>query len=253
MKYVFYLLLMANVLFFLWEQNFGNAALERQKTSVKTIGQEPAERIVLIRELPSRPKTAAALAPPAAEKTAEPSANTQQAMLEPPAGQSPPPAVPESSPVPTCYQLGPFASEAEARVRLNALRSQSDDLEAEIKPVERVQGFLVLYPKAETPELVKADKTMLIERGIKEMWVIDRGALKGAISLGLFKKKEHAEAAQKTFQEKGIKAEIQPRTVASGTFGVLIRWRNSRESLDEILRKVGLPAELRGQEQTPCG
>jgi hypothetical protein len=249
MKYVFYLLLLTNVVFFLWEENFGAARRTRQTTSLQSVGGETPERIVLIEELPVVSKKATAPASTPAE-------NAPVAEVPPVSIQAPEPPLapaPESGAIPACYRIGPFASENDARERLNGFQSRDRDLDVRIEPLERVENFLVLYPKSETPERLQADKKRLFESGIKDMWVVDKGAMQGSISLGSFKKRERAEVALRDLQKKGINAEIYPRTVPSGQFLLLIRGRDSESAFREFIEKAGLPRELSPQRQVSCG
>jgi hypothetical protein len=102
-------------------------------------------------------------------------------------------------------------------------------------------------------DTAKSNRKMLLEKGVTDLWLFDKGPLQGAISLGLFKTRNRAEQAQKKFTELGIITEVVPRQVRSEAYWVRIPWNRPALELEEILQSAdakgatGVPPAL-----VPC-
>jgi len=230
MKYVFYILILANVVFFLWETNIigqggGTAASYRELRLPHTV-----ERIALLseRSAPPEKNTGVALADP----------SVTQAAPEPSEGETPEPVQQADVPAPEsgCFQWGPVADEARAREVLNLVKAQSDQAALVRKPSDLTDGWWVLFPKAHDLEAAKSNRKMLLEKGVTDLWLFDKGPLQGAISLGLFKTRARAEQAQKKFTEQGVITEVVPRLVQSEAYWVRIPWTRPVPELEAMLK-----------------
>lgn len=216
MKYLFFLLLLGNIVFYLWETGAGRIAPETEQTQTT-----PPERIVLLSELP----------PPAAEAVAEsrqetppPSPSPNSATQEPASisalAQTPPPptieapkpeAPPSAAQAETCRLLGPYNAQRQAQAALQ----ERDDGQRRLKLVKRPTpvetGYLLVYPPADTAEAAQANRKMLMEKGFADAWVVDKGEDRNAVSLAAIHNKARADAALSRYRGQGIPVELRPR------------------------------------------
>jgi len=228
MKYLFFLLVLFNIVFYLWETGVGRSTKQEDRPP----STDSVERIVLARELPKPP--AQSPEPRVASEDAAKSQQTplpEQAAAEPTkplAGQQPtePPAQPQTQepappPVeqtPACYRLGPYTISRQAQAALRKLGAGAGKAVMVKKPVEVEKGYLILYPAADSLKTAQANRKMLAQKGLKNVWVIDKGESRYAISLGAFGNKEQAGEALGRFLAQGIQAELKPR------LGMADRW-----------------------------
>jgi len=257
MKYAFYLLILCNVVFYLWETGPGRERPDPARDDPTDYAA--SERIVLIKELPEIPKKppeAKAEEPPteteheAAQQMAEPLLTNPQLGV---VGGNPRADGLSASAATDCYLMGPYQSESAARNTLNALQSQVQGGQVVAKDGEVQDGYWVLYPKAENLDVGRANRKMLIDQGLRDVWLIDKGELQGAISLGLFKTRERAEMARRQFSERNIAAEVQPRMIRARTSWLQLRWQGERAKLDALFSDLvaGHP-ERQASRLTPC-
>jgi len=210
MKYLFFLLVLFNIAFYLWETGVNHPTTPPKQTQSETPTGD--ERIVLVKELPKTQAVPPAPANPADE--APPPAAPPAQPTEPSAA-TPPEA---AKTLETCYRLGPYDLPKPAKAALRGLKTGQDRIELVKKPLTVETGYLILYPAADTPETAQANRKMLMEKGYKDAWVVDQGENRYAISLAAFKDKSHAEEALARFRAQSIEAELKPR------LGSLDKW-----------------------------
>lgn len=187
-----YILLVANLLFFLWATYGRNAAPRQQAVS-----GVPLERIILVDEAPRAPRQAAETEPVTAAPAAPPV--TQGVKPRPPVWKSP------------CYRLGPL-DEREAAVRLLTQFLQLG-LAARVveEEAEEVSGHWLMYPPAADLATARRNLARLRQLGWKDLWLFERGRWRGAISLGLYAQRSRAEAMAAQLRAQGVEVEILPR------------------------------------------
>lgn len=217
LKYLFYILVLVNLVFLAWK--FGLDRFPppgRESKNDVTLAMDPLD----------------SLSPE----------DTEFELL--PAEPDPLPLTPEAgegeggSLKPLCLALGPYASREEAKAGLEILKPAVQEARVIAVPGDREDGFWVLYPKARSREGAFANRQMLMNRGIYEIWLFDRGPLAGAISLGLFKSQEEADAAVQGFRAKGVATRVKPRIVLGEAFWIRIFWRDTVLALDEAIQTV---------------
>ncbi len=230
MKYLFYLLALANAVFFIWETGF------RQNGNSEGVSREltipgNAERIVLATEvadlqgLASEPADAGVTVQPKTPAV-DPSAEAESLL----------PGLKPQDEAPDCFQIGPAPTQEEANDLLDLVKSHAAEASIVEKSGDVAEGWWVLFPKAESLETARQNQRMLMEKGVKDAWLFDKGPLKGAISLGLYKTREEAEAARQPFKDKNIVTEITPRLVRGQVYWLKIPWHRSALELEEIVQ-----------------
>ena len=223
MKALFFLVVIANVVLFMWEYKTG-AFVPVTEISEQNADSDQ-EQILLVSELKNIPQvlTPAPVSGQSVAKTAATDKADNPILVAEPF-----PVISESLEKPVlektvttdsnltnagkmvarCYEIGPFASQKAYQTLVSRLK----DSNSEIKPINRdgqIPGkYIVYYPAAETESEAQANIKMLKEHGIKDLWLLT-GEDKGKISLGLFNKEESALVMKNELLAKGINAEVK--------------------------------------------
>jgi hypothetical protein len=221
MKYLFFLLILFNVVFYLWETGVNRPPADSQ---AKTEASASQERIVLAEEqaaapspLPSpSPGEQPRATPPRLEASAAP---TESPPPVPPPGiaEIPPAAREDARPEPeklaqACQRLGPYDTPKQAGAILRKLGPAGRGRVKLVKKALQAEtGYLILYPAADSPEAALANRKMLAEKGVKDAWVVDQGENRLAVSLAAINDKNRAEEALNRYRAQGIQAELKPR------------------------------------------
>lgn len=249
MKYLVYLLVLANVVFFLWETGFREGR-ESDGTYRELEIPSGLERIALRGEVAGNAGAAA----PMVVAAAGPAAQVPLPEISPQPETAAPPAETSVSGKPVdCFEIGPSQTQQEAEGFLELLESHAPKAEVVGKPGDVPDRWWVLFPKAASLEAGRENRRMLAEKGVVDTWLFDKGPLQGAISLGLFKTREEAEAARKAFMAKNIVAEVVPRLVRGKVYWVKIPWHRPGLEFEEIVQVLNTQdPTLRIPAPIPC-
>lgn len=238
MKYLFYLLVMINLVFFIWKFGMEHSESLLQARHDQQY-QLPEEGIPPVLEQEPWP-------------TAEPPAET--AAVELPEASSVLPRTPSKH---GCFEIGPIPTREKAEAYETLLEPNVKEARVVIRAGDVPEGWWVLYPKAATPEASRANRHMLEGKGIYATWLFDKGPLAGSISLGLYKTRGDADRAQEQLAEKGVTATVVPRLVRGEVYWLKIPWTGLPLELDETVQmlnshdaSLGMPAPVpcAGQE-----
>jgi len=237
MKYLFFLLVLFNIAFYLWETGVNHPPTLPKQAQAETPAGD--ERIVLVKELPKTqiPAPNPAVGPP---PQAAPTP-TEVPTPKPAAATAPPEAV---KTLETCYRLGPYDLPKPAKAALRGLKTGQDRIELVKKPLAVETGYLILYPAADTPEAAQANRKMLMEKGYKDAWVVDQGENRYAISLAAFKDKSHAEEALARFRAQSIEAELKPRLGSLDKWWLETHDDAGKSALETLAGKPGVDSAL---------
>lgn len=228
MRLLFYFLLVANVAFFFWSLGHRDT---RRHVDIKAV--EAPGRLLLRSEV----------------------ADTHGGIPSPPVG-TPPSAGADTGLLVgngTCHRLGPFAETAEARKVLALVKEWIDKASVTSESSESLDGYWLLYPKAENMDEAKGNRKMLMDKGIKDVWLIDKGDMAGMISLGIFKTREEAETELVRLSKLNVQAQIRPRITQSETAWIQFAWDKSPLELDEVMIQLrGENPEVSVPPLKPC-
>ncbi len=195
MRLVFWLFLLLNLAFFYWQYSQPRQA-EPPLLQSETL---PAgvERLVLLRErglgspsqVPSVP--VATPSPPAAARVEMPP--PVQANSRPEGGAETEPQFEPPSPiVMSCFTLGPFKDESDAGRMYKALRALDITPEQRLSERRELKGYWVYLPPLKSYADAQRKVQALQEKGLDDMYVMGKGKMKNAISLGIFSRKSTA-------------------------------------------------------------
>ncbi|TAM47332.1 MAG: SPOR domain-containing protein [Gammaproteobacteria bacterium] len=181
-KWLFALLILANVGLWLWMTGF------RQGDSAVVEGSRPAiqpEKLRLLTE------------PGVQVKERAPDAPATPALANAAAG---------------CYRLGPFADDAATEKAIGMLKQIPLAYERKQEEQPVVTGYRVYLPPLASRDAVEKKRRQLTRLGFKDHSLIQEEGLQNAISLGTFTVEANAQKHQRALAAKKIEAKIQTLT-----------------------------------------
>ncbi len=234
MKYLFYLLVVINLVFLVWK--FG---LQGRDSLFQELDEQ---RLEIPKDLSSQPLT------PGEVDLGSPMPATQL-PVEPPKAEARPEEVAKG-----CFELGPLVDREQAQSYLNLLRLNVKDARVVVKAGDVPDGWWVIYPKAASLEAARVNRQLLFSHGIRGTWLFDSGPLQNAISVGLYKTREEALKAEQLLVEQGIAVKATPRLVQGEVLWIRLPWTGLPLELDDIVQTLNSqdPA-LKMPAPVPCG
>ena len=242
MRAAFLFLILANVAFFVWarfvspaDPGVDSAPLGRQIEPQKL-------RIVAPGEAPvAQPKPAAAPAA-AAPSVAPPVAAVSSTPAAPPK--------PPAATVAACMEWGSFtlfdAPRAEKALEPLALGNRVGR-----RATEELAGWWVFIPSQGGRQLALKKAAELKARGVEDYFVVqEEGPLRWALSLGVFRTEDAAQARLAALRNQGVRsAQVGPREMTVPK--VWLQVRNVDAALEARLREIARTVE--GSELKACG
>ncbi len=217
MRLVFWFFLLLNLAFFYWQYS------QPQKPESPLLQAEVlpsgVERLVLLRERGLGMASQAQAVP----KPLQP-AVAQPAPEEPPmppvayADQTAVPALapfkadePKPPIVMACFTLGPLQDEAAAGRMYKALLALGIRAEQRLSERRVLKGYWVFLPPFKSYANARSKVQVLKEKGLDDMYVMGKGEVKNAISLGLFSRKSTATGRLNQVRRIDSAAMMEPR------------------------------------------
>jgi hypothetical protein len=178
--------------------------------------------------------------------TAEQAATQTTSRREPEVAEELPPATP------VCGTLGVFEKRSQAELVSVRLLAEKGKTEITAESSNQQAGFWVLIPPQENRAAAIAIAKRLEQAGITDLWRFTSGELAHAISLGLFRDLERAEARSDKINQMGFETEVRPRYREQTQYWLNYRYQG-RPALQESYwkeLKASFP-DLERSEQ-PC-
>lgn len=206
MKWIFYAMVLANAGAFLWFSNRPEPPPPAETAGEPLPGH--VNRLLLLSEYEGALRERRPEPPPAAvagtEEAAEPLAADGEAREEGPPGAAPEPAA-------LCMRVGPLAT-AEAIERVG-LWLDSRGAAKRLHEAERreVSLYWVYLPPFESREAAVAQVGEMRAAAVEDIYVIPRGDMANAVSLGLYSRRESLERRLGELRGKGYEPEVAPR------------------------------------------
>jgi hypothetical protein len=241
MRYLIYLLIIANLAFFAW---YPRPQVPKDPYPVHAPPVHPdVETLVLLSErqladeyhrrlADASPETtnAAARREPkiadTAQRTDEAAAPTPPQPAPPP---EPEPAVqpepPPAEPVAVCHTIGPFNAEADAKAAARRLARWGLEPKQRTSDVQEQNGYWVYLPSMPAAE-AKAVARTLDEQGFSDYFI----GRQNYISLGLFSDKTTANRRRAQVERMGLEPRVGPRFKNRTAY-----WLDVEESSDKLL------------------
>jgi len=176
------------------------------------------------------------------EGRVEPAAEPAVAATMPAKGDKP-------APLSVCYRLAYFDTRRDAERSVAALEQQRLVIDEERR--ELAPDFWVYILDPGRSALRRAMRKELSDMGFENYW-IQRGPLKGQLSLGLYRNQESAEALQQLLQGRGYAVRIFEKTRYSVRYLVDIALQSTTAAEGRWLAGLSTAYPLIKSEKKPC-
>jgi cell division protein FtsN len=252
MKWLFILLLIANVAILIWgiQREPVDQATEITKQrgvgNMRLLSEIEAEKD----EVASPPADSALVTEQLA--TEEPSDGAQQAEGERSAAMPTRPK-PEVKLINRCGVLGVIddrqvAQEASKQLTDEGAKSSIQETQGKIEI-----GFWVVIPPMESSEAAQDMIVQLADAGITDVWHFRSGELNNAVSLGMFFQQENAEKMRQEIALKGFNAELRSRFLNKRRYSVHFKIRDEAEAVKRVWNRLKRRYPDIDLAQRPCG
>lgn len=108
-----------------------------------------------------------------------------------------------------CYEVGPFNHQQDYQRWISSLNGNPKSLKLVSKEQQVVSHYIVYYPAPPTLKEAEANVQMLKKHGIKDLFIRRNKEDLGEISLGVFSREERAIILKNQFLAKGINAKVK--------------------------------------------
>lgn len=220
MRYLFFLVLLVNVIFYVWE--WRTAVMKPLFLPAKE-SKDFEHQILLLSEIQDiQKKSKSQLQEQQLSKISEPPYRDQL---------SPQDLKNEL----VCLEVGPFDNKdqfLEWNVK-NLIKAKN--ISFYLKDVEIVSGYLVYYPAAETALQAEDNVAILESKGVDNLWLFKFGDMKGAISLGFYDTETRAEQIRKSLAKSGVDAKIKTHSKVKNHTFAQIAWKKSEQEIRRFI------------------
>jgi len=233
MKVLFLFFTVLNIVFFVWQADVFNLYSDTGK--VTSLPQHAnADKLLLLTEAPKQ-----ASKRPEAEKPDEETViasvddNITIEKLVLPAAEEQ-----GSSLNQICYSLGPFEALAQAKPISTKLQDLGVSTEEHLITREIPTGYWVYLPQFSSWKLAKEKVLELEDKKIKDMFIMGRGAMKNAISLGLFKNQSGAQVRVDQVKKLGENPKIQAQYTEDEKYWIDISVDAEKKQAIKTIEKI---------------
>ena len=226
MKWVIVLLVLANVVFFGWQlARDEKAAAIEDPVPPATTTSAMVNRLLLVNELERgvlRYRRRAPTAKPVPRE--EPQPPVEMAKVE--SDSTPVPveesAAPPADPGLVCHTIGPLDNEDDISALADWFSAQGSQAKLRTDERREVASTWVFLPPLESREAADARVLEMQAANIDDIYVIPRGDMANAISLGLYSQKSSLARRVSQLKERGFTPSVLPRyrTVIASWFDV---------------------------------
>lgn len=199
MRYLIYLLIIANLAFWAWYP----APPEPMPRDAALSLPPGVESLVLLREREQDPKPVETDPPPAPEPEANEAPGDDAPLEEPPPEPEP---VAVEVPVDRCYSIGPFMAAEDQAAAAASLRRAGLEVKPRSSDVQEPIGYWVYLP-AMASEEARRVAAALTRQGVSDYFI----GKQNYISLGAFSAKPAAEERRRQITALGYEPRLDPR------------------------------------------
>lgn len=111
-----------------------------------------------------------------------------------------------------CRSFGPFPTQADARVAMNALTPLSKRIRTRETHATQTRGYWVYLPAMASREEALGVARTLSGKGVRDYYVVTAGDAQNTVSLGLFRDQGNAERRRAEITALGFKPQVDTRT-----------------------------------------
>ena len=227
MKVLFMFFAFLNVAFYTWQSDLFN--LQSPKSQTKAIKEDPnVPRLMLLGELSSDEKKQLN-----AKEKPKPKPEPVQVAK---ARAELPPKFKDGQAV--CYSLGPFDGLPQAENISEKLKDLGAFTQERSETAESPIGYWVYLPSYNSWKDAKDKVVMLEGKGFKDMFIVGRGTMKNAVSLGLFKNEDGAKSRVGELKKIGEKPKIQTQYKQQDQYWIDIDVEPGKDQVVATIEKI---------------
>jgi len=201
MKILFMFFALLNVAFFTWQSDLFNLRGETRSAKSMTINPNIPQLALLGEDKDSPPSKSTASSKP-------------ESKPEPPKPKPKPKQVAKANThlqgnQGICYSLGPFDGLPQAKNISEKLQDLGAFTSERSSTMDTPMGYWVYLPSFGSWKEAKAKINELEKKGLTDLFIVGRGAMKNAVSLGLFKNQDSAKDRVNSLKKMGEKPKIE--------------------------------------------
>ena len=250
MKWAFYALVVLNATFFSWQMTLEGSPPPAGEPAGAPVPAAPGyvNRLLLVSELDSsilRERVASPIKVPAPRGGGARGESGQGRTLAAVTPQDT--AASTSDPAAACYSVGPLDDPAAIEDIGAWLRGEDADAALRADERREVTRYWVYLPPAESREQADVRVEAMRASGIDDIYVIPRGDMAFAISLGLFSQRASLDRRLEALERRGFTPSVTPRYRS-----VTASWYDVRFDSAADLRAQALAARFPGVEVKPA-
>lgn len=224
MKVLFMFFAFLNAAFYVWQADV--FSLRSPSFQASQLQQNPnIPQLALLKEASNEKPTGT-------ETSSRPKTEVQVVKV------SPKPSASKSSGKPICYALGPFDGLPQAKNISEKLQNLGAFTSERSTTVESPMGFWVYIESSKSWKDAKEKVIALEKHGIKDMFIVGRGNMKNAVSLGLYKNEEGAEDRVKQLKKYGEKPKIQTQYKQMDQYWIDIDVEAGQDQVINTIEKI---------------
>ena len=225
MKILFMFFALLNAGFFIWQADVFSLRAPSTKASQLQVDPNIPQLTLLndvskekLKELEKKPKT-------------KPKPKTQVAKANPKPTS-------KNSGKPICYALGPFDGLPQAKNISTKLQDLGAFTSERPETTESPMGFWVYLKSSKSWKDAKDKVIELENKGVKDMFIVGRGTMKNAVSLGLYKNKEGAQDRINQLKKLGEDPKIQTQYKQMDQYWIDIDVEAGQDQVINTIEKI---------------
>mgnify|MGYP001813747527 CR=1 FL=1 len=228
MKILFMFFALLNAGFFIWQADvFSLRAPTGASSKIQTDPNVP--QLALLEEV-SKDKRKKSESKPKPKATPKQKTQVAKANTKPASSKKPGKSI--------CYALGPFDGLPQAKNISTKLQDLGAFTSERSTTTESPMGFWVYLKSSKSWKGAKEKVIELEKQGVKDMFIVGRGTMKNAVSLGLYKNKEGAEDRINQLKKLGEKPKIQTQYKQMDQYWIDIDVEAGQEQVINTIEKI---------------
>ena len=227
MKILFMFFALLNAGFFIWQADV--FSLRAPTSTASKIQVDPnIPQLTLLKDVSKDKLKETEKKPKPKEK---PKPKTQVAKANPK-------ATTKNSAKPICYALGPFDGLPQAKNIATKLQDLGAFTSERSETSESPMGFWVYLKSSKSWKDAKDKVIELEQKGVKDMFIVGRGNMKNAVSLGLYKNKEGAQDRINQLKKLGENPKIQTQYKQMDQYWIDIDVEAGQDQVINTIEKI---------------
>lgn len=260
MKSLFSVLLIANLGMFIWlypqhDGSSGQAVIPADVGELRLVGETLSPAGELTASEAGEQELAGETGQDSGEAVPEPPSRVPPMIVSSDLAVSPPVSQADASAQvssPVCGTLGQFEKRSQAELVSVRLLAQGGKTEITSETTNDQAGYWVLVPPQQNRAAAINIAKRLEEAGVSDLWRFTSGELAHAISLGLFRDQERAQARSDKINEMGFASEVRPRFREKTLYWLNYRYEDPSSFQDEYWRELKASFPDLQRNEKPC-